>query len=422
MALVIMSVQNGIAILLMRYSKVNGEPYDSQVAVLMQECAIKLPVCALLYAIEVGGPLSMVSTIFADLRERPVEWAQLAVPALLYTVQNTCLYIGFANIEAAVGQVTYQSKILWTALFSVLILGKRLSPNQWIALVVLAAGVLTVQWSGESSSGSGSSSPPPPALATVKEHRSSGKHHGDHAQRGLLEGQHAAGNPLVGLGALILAAVCTSFAGVYFEKMLKGASKPSLWLRNIQLAIYCSAIAVVGILAKGDPKLKQTGWLAGFGPMTWFCVAFQAAGGLIVAVTIKYADNILKSFSQGIAIIIGAIGSYLLFSFNISLTFCGGVALVIGAIFLYGGKSQTPQELCESLCGTCCGSRSVEPAENSAMLVGAEEADDAEGRAPLGQSLSGDESVDMSPKATAVPSKTTNSPSPLGLRRCDAPQ
>ena len=31
-----------------------------------------------------------------------------------------------------------------------------------------------------------------------------------------------------------LAAVCTAFASVYFEKMLKGASKPSLWLRNIQ--------------------------------------------------------------------------------------------------------------------------------------------------------------------------------------------
>jgi len=406
-ALVIMSVQNGLAILLMRYSKVNGDAYDSQVAVLMQECAIKLPICGLLYAIEVGGPLSMVSKIVADLRERPLEWAQLAVPALLYTVQNTCLYIGFANIEAAVGQVTYQSKILWTALFSVLILGKRLSPNQWLALGLLAAGVLTVQWSGESSSGSGSASPPPPELATVKEHQHGGKHqHSDHTQRGLVEAQRAAGNPLVGLGALILAAVCTSFAGVYFEKMLKGASKPSLWLRNIQLAIYCSAIAIVGILAKGDPKLKETGWLAGFGPLTWFCVAFQAAGGLIVAVTIKYADNIMKSFAQGIAIIIGAIGSYLLFSFHISATFCGGVGLVIGAIFLYGGKAQTPQELCESLCGTCCGSRAVEPAEDGAMLVGAEEADDAEGRAPLGQSLSGDESV-PSPKATAAPLSKT---------------
>ena len=37
--------------------------------------------------------------------------------------------------------MTYQSKIIWTALFSVLILGKRLSPNQWLSLVVLALGI-----------------------------------------------------------------------------------------------------------------------------------------------------------------------------------------------------------------------------------------------------------------------------------------
>ena len=32
---------------------------------------------------------------------------------------------------------------------------------------------------------------------------------------------------------------CTSFASVYFEKMLKGASNPSLWLRNVQVQCCC---------------------------------------------------------------------------------------------------------------------------------------------------------------------------------------
>ena len=41
----------------------------------------------------------------------------LAVPALLYTVQNM-LYVGFANLEAAIGLVTYQSKIFFTGTFS----------------------------------------------------------------------------------------------------------------------------------------------------------------------------------------------------------------------------------------------------------------------------------------------------------------
>ena len=31
--------------------------------------------------------------------------AQLAVPALLYTLQNNMLYVGFTHVEVAVGQV-----------------------------------------------------------------------------------------------------------------------------------------------------------------------------------------------------------------------------------------------------------------------------------------------------------------------------
>jgi len=153
------------------------------------------------------------------------------------------------------------------------------------------------------------------------------------------------------MGALVLAAVCTAFASVYFEKMIKGESKPSLWLRNIQLAAYCTVVATVGILLAADPRLKEEGWLDGFSSLTWFCLFFQAFGGLLVAVTIKYADNILRGFAQGLALIIGAVGSYFLFGFNLSLTFCGGVLLVIAAIFLYGSPHRTPQELCEALCG-----------------------------------------------------------------------
>ena len=59
-------------------------------------------------------------------------------------------------------------------------------------------------------------------------------------------------------------------------------------------------------------------------------------GGILVAVTIKYADNILRGFAQGLALIVGALGSYFLFEFKITPLFIGGVILVIVATFLYG--------------------------------------------------------------------------------------
>ena len=351
-ALAVFALQNGLAILLMRYSKLHDKPYSSQVAVLMQELACKLPISAVFYAMECGGAPQALRSLMIDLRQRPIEWLQLAVPALLYTVQNTMLYVGMANVEAAIGQVTYQSKILWTALFSVLILGKRLSSNQWLSLVVLACGVLAVQ-----------AMEAPKAVGKG----SKGKHHHE-GRAASLEAAQAAGNPVKGVSALVLAAVCTAFASVYFEKMLKGASKPSLWLRNIQLATYSSVIAAVGILLADDPVIAADGWLAGFSALTWTCVLMQSLGGLLVAVTIKYADNILRGFAQGLALIIGAVGSYLLFDFHLSLTFCFGVLLVIVAIFMYGSPMQSPQELCEALCGV-----TRRDGEDGARLVGVED-------------------------------------------------
>ena len=59
-------------------------------------------------------------------------------------------------------------------------------------------------------------------------------------------------------------------------------------------------------------------------------------GGLLVAVVVKYADNILKGFACSLAIILTAIMSVFIFGFTISLQFAIGAAFVIGSIFMYG--------------------------------------------------------------------------------------
>jgi UDP-sugar transporter A1/2/3 len=60
-------------------------------------------------------------------------------------LQNNLLFIALSNLDAATYQVTYQLKILTTALFSVLMLGKKLDSCKWVSLVILMAGVSFVQ-------------------------------------------------------------------------------------------------------------------------------------------------------------------------------------------------------------------------------------------------------------------------------------
>ena len=89
----------------------------------------------------------------------------------------------------------------------------------------------------------------------------------------------------------------------------------------------------------------------------------------------RYADNILRSLAQGLAIVSGAVGSYLLFDFQITAQFMLGVVLVIGAVFLYGAQASTPTELCEQLALSCLAS--VAPSRGDSALS------DASADAPL---------------------------------------
>lgn len=373
-ALTVFVFQNAAMALLMRWNKSVAPPYNNSIAVLMQELALKLPLSFVLYAYDTRG--APISSMYADFKARADEWIKLSIPALLYTVQNIMLYVGYANLEAAIGMVTYQTKVIFTALCSVLLLGRRLSLNQWLSVAILAVGIVCVQGIFDHKA------PPVQAHArapVITDAPLITKHHGHSVGGGrrphagsavsaassvppatgrlLLAAAAADGHtssvPL-GIAAMLLASACTSFASVYFEKMLKSDSKPNLWLRNIQLAGYSSIIAVMSLYFAEKPP---QGWFHNFGFNAWLSVWTNALGGLLVAVTIKYADNILRGFAQALAIIMGAVGSYFFFSFTFSSAFVVGVALVIASVFLYGDKTRTPCELASKVAS--CGAESA---------------------------------------------------------------
>jgi len=80
-----------------------------------------------------------------DIVQKPGETLKLLIPSGLYTLQNNLLFVALSNLDAATYQVTYQLKILTTAIFSVLMLGKQLNGLKWFSLVILMTGVSLVQ-------------------------------------------------------------------------------------------------------------------------------------------------------------------------------------------------------------------------------------------------------------------------------------
>ena len=83
------------------------------------------------------------------------------------------------------------------------------------------------------------------------------------------------------------------------------------------------------------PEIQAKGFLFGYTNMVWAAIAVQSAGGLIVAMVIKHADNILKGFATSSAIVLSCIVSMALFDFQLTFLFALGSSLVIFSIFLY---------------------------------------------------------------------------------------
>ena len=138
-----------------------------------------------------------------------------------------------------------------------------------------------------------------------------------------------------GFIAAICACILSGLAGIYFEKILKG-SDVSVWMRNVQLSLLSVPFGIGAVWIKHGSEISENGFFFGYDLFIWYLVVLNATGGLLVAVVIKYADNILKGFACSLAIIITCFVLVLLFGFQLSIQFIVGAAFVIMSIFMYG--------------------------------------------------------------------------------------
>ena len=84
-----------------------------------------------------------------------------------------------------------------------------------------------------------------------------------------------------------------------------------------------------------NSQVIDKGFFHGYDIVVWIVIALQSFGGIMIAVVIKYADNILKGFATSCAIVISCIMSIYLFDFKLSLLFTLGTTLVIISVYMY---------------------------------------------------------------------------------------
>jgi UDP-galactose transporter len=322
---------------------VDGHRYFASTAVFLNE-VVKLTISLTmsLYSIATDPKTPDTSTatgLFAELTRAVFtgdSW-KLAIPAMLFTLQSTLHYVALSNLDAATFQVTDQLKILTTAVFSVLLLGKTLNMRKWLSLLLLMVGIAIVSI--------------PMGLThdhvlSMKDLRNGVAFHearsmwdleeaGSESARRLskrsatyegIEEDNQASNPQIntpiGLVCVVAAAILSGLASVYFEKILKEPRSDrvaSIWIRNVQLSFYSIWPALfIGVLFWDGEHIAKTGFFAGYNSVVWANVLIQAAGGILVSFVINYANNITKNFATSISIVISFLASVIFFDFQIT--------------------------------------------------------------------------------------------------------
>ena len=317
-SLVALTLQNALSILLLRYVRTTPGPrFINSTAVINSE--IQKTILSIFLVInEERNVVKGLKLMYNKILLQPYDTFKTGIPALLYTLQNNLLFIAISNLDAATFQVSYQMKIFTTAVLMVVILRRSLTLVQWFALFLLFMGISLVQVESMTST-------------TVKQDVN--------GLYGLIAVVVACKilkkiNNKVIIRFCFISGIFSGLAGVYFEKILK-TSDVSVWIRNIQLGLFGIVVGIITMYLSDGAEVKAKGFFYGYTPMVWTATIVHSAGGLIVALVVKHADNILKGFATSSAIVLSCIVSMLLFDFQLTLLFTLGSALVIFSIFLY---------------------------------------------------------------------------------------
>eukprot|EP00307_Rebecca_sp_RCC1486_P009457 CAMPEP_0119425508 /NCGR_PEP_ID=MMETSP1335-20130426/34589_1 /TAXON_ID=259385 /ORGANISM="Chrysoculter rhomboideus, Strain RCC1486" /LENGTH=386 /DNA_ID=CAMNT_0007451077 /DNA_START=42 /DNA_END=1202 /DNA_ORIENTATION=- len=276
---------------------------------------------------------------------------KMLVPASIFLCMNILGFISLAHIPAGLFAVLQQCKLLTTAVLSRVLLSRQLSYAKWRALLLLLAGVVLITYEGN-------------RLAMEAAGASPGGAHGDGAHEHARFLADAVGAPLqvsgadesvtpgstlaavpvreeetqqervwasmlVGVSAVLLEALLSGFATVYFEKVVK-STPLTIWHRNVQLAAWSLCI-FVPMSIMDSPSNPLHGW----GLLQLANGVVGAAGGLLVALAIVNFDSVIKSVAVAASIVLTVLLGHVLLAGPMSLPIAIASVVVIIATIDY---------------------------------------------------------------------------------------
>ena len=235
--------------------------------------------------------------------------SKMAVLAMIYGAMNILSFVSLRNISAGMFTIFAQLKILTTATCSSVMLQRSYSMTKWRALISLMMGVLLFSepiWNNDDNSN-------------------------------LPEG----GNVFLGTMAVLIEVTLSGFASIYFEKVIKtDPEQLGIWERNYQLAFGSIPIYLMFILWDGGGTV---GYGGGWSVVAGVLAFLGAAGGMLVALSIKHGDSILKTLATTGAIVLSATLDHFMLGGPLTSIMCIAGVQVIISICNYTFDASPPE-------------------------------------------------------------------------------
>jgi UDP-sugar transporter A1/2/3 len=218
-------------------------------------------------------------------------WLRLALlPATIYLIQNLCSLLAYQNLDAITYNVLNQTKTLSAALCCYLLLGKRQSKLQIVALVILLVaalvmeGVLPLNLEYYMNLSNATT-----AAADSKFSLSS-----KHFSHGVLP--------------IMTASFLSGLAGAITQKSLQSGGGRNALMFTMELCVASILILLVSFATSEDGKqIQQRGFFDKWSLLTMVPILTNSAGGILVGLVIKYAGTIRKGFALIFGILISGI-------------------------------------------------------------------------------------------------------------------
>ena len=354
-----------------------GQPaYNPSTAVLFTE-VVKLGLSIGFYLARDGSATDLVKSVRATSRTL----GMYIVPGALYCVYNNLIFYNLSILDPGTYSVLMQLRIVATAALHSAVFSIRLRGLQWFALLLICAGaslaidspqpllvpplasalcwlrpgklsdvprhVLTctgiILKEAEKLGGFAEHNAPPPSEMVVL-----ATPHGTAARGGVY-------------ALVMLQVLCSSFAGVYTERLLKGealdkacsGATPAVSLQNAALYVWTIACNTGWMWYNGTigDATRPSNLRVLASPMVLTVIFVSSTGGIVTGYFLKHLDAIRRTIASAIEVFICVLAAWLLFGVPLTAATIVAAGLVGTGVCLYSSTDSKRYLSCKGFAG-----------------------------------------------------------------------